>query len=137
LSTKTTKIIILCHKVHEDSEFAVRTTIAALSLELFVKTKFDFYSPRKFFSSAMACDITKLTSEMESTHKIVLGNRFLDDLERVALHDSESEPIPLRFFDSRVRESAAGFKCQFQVEADMLAISWGQCFFDPSDMLHC
>jgi len=68
-------------KFHEDSESAIRITTAALNLELFVKTDSDIYSPKIFFSSAMACDMTKLTSEMESTHQIVLANGFLDASE--------------------------------------------------------
>ena len=45
--------------------------------------------------------MTKLTSEMESTHEIVLVSSFLDGLERVALQNSESEPFSFTFFENQ------------------------------------
>jgi len=38
---------------------------------------------------------------MESTHQIAPGNGFLEDLERVALQNSESEPFSFVFFKNQ------------------------------------
>jgi len=107
LSTKTTKIITPCHVVpytciisrgfriyYQNHRRCPESRVTCEELIWFLLTQ--------DVSSATARDMAKLTSEMESAHRVVLGNGFLDGLERVPLQNSESEPFSFAFFETRI-----------------------------------